>query len=95
MSMAGQSPWASGVNPDDPEAIEQHFRDSRRLGNMGIALVILPAIISGVIGILGLIFGVIGVRKPVKHGQAVVGIVMSSIPLLFMGIIVLLIGWFA
>jgi len=81
MSMGGQSPQASGVDLDDPVAIEEYFRASRNLGIAGIIVMASAPVFSGITGILGLIFGIIGVRKPGKKGQAIAGIVMSSIPI--------------
>ena len=91
MSMAGQSPEASGVDRYDIEAMEEYVRDSRALGTAGIIVAFSPPIISGITGILGLIFGIIGLGKPAKRAQAIAGIVMSGIPICI-GIIIIYAG---
>ena len=87
MSCAGQSPQASGVDFDDPVALEKYVEESRRLGTAGIIFVSVPPVITGITAVLGLIFGIIGACKPYKRGQAVAGIVLSSIPFLIMSIV--------
>jgi len=81
VSMAGQHPQSSGVDIDNPEAMEEYARGSRNLGNMGLTIVASPIIISGVTGILGIVFGIFGVMKPNKREQAIAGIVISCIPI--------------
>ena len=79
VSMAGQDPESSGVDFDDPRAMEGYNRDSIILGIMGILISDSPVIISGITGMLGLYFGITGVMKKNNRGQAVAGIVMSCI----------------
>ena len=83
MSCGGQSPQSSGVDLNDPEAVEEFFRDSRRLGAVGLVFILTPPILSGISAILGLVFGLIGRRKPGKREQAIAGIVMSGVALFF------------
>jgi len=89
ISMAGQSPQASGVDPDNPEAMEEYNRESGNLATTGMAIFFIAPVLSGVTAVPGLILGIIGVRKPSKRGQAIAGIVMSAIPI-FIGLILLL-----
>ena len=80
MSCAGQSPDASGIDTNNPEELERYIHESRSLGNTGITLFIAPSLTSGIIGVLGLIFGIIGASKPYKRAMAIFGIVLSGIP---------------
>ena len=89
VSMAGQSPQASGVDPDNPEAMVEYNRESARLAATGMVFFFITPILSGVTAVPGLILGIIGVRKPYKRGHAIAGIVMSAIPL-FIGMALLL-----
>ena len=89
VSMAGQSPQASGVDLNDPHAMEEFNRDSGNLVTTGIIFFIIPPILSGVTAIPGLILGISGVRRPHKRGQAIAGIVMSGIPVCI-GLVILL-----
>ena len=81
MSMAGQSPEASGVDMDNPAAIEEYYKESRVLGIAGAIVFFTPPVLTGITGLLGLIFGIIGTRKPHKRKKAIAGIVMSGIPI--------------
>jgi len=89
VSMAGQSPQASGVDPDNPEAMEEFNRESGNLATTGIVFFFIAPILSGLTALPGLILGIIGVRRPNKRGQAIAGIVMSAIPI-FIGMMLLL-----
>ena len=88
-SMAGQSPEASGVYIDNPEAMEEYYGDSRNLRITGTVFLSVPTVLSGVTALPGQVFGIIGVMKPGKRGQAVAGIIMSGIPICI-GIMILL-----
>jgi len=81
MSMAGQSPEASGVDMDDPTAIEEYYRESRILGITGAIVFFTPPVLTGITGLLGLIFGIIGSKNPYKRKKAIAGIVISAIPI--------------
>jgi len=91
ISMAGQSPMASGVDIDDPYALEVYGRESIRLRFMGLMLINIPPMISGMFGILALVFGIIGVMKPIKRGLAISGIMISVVPICT-GVLALLFG---
>ena len=88
LSMAGQSPEASDADPYDREAMEVYDRESGTLMVFGLIFFFTPPVLSGITGILGLVFGIIGVGKPGKKGQAKAGIIMSGITV-FIGLIVL------
>ena len=90
LSMAGQSPQASGFDTDNPAAMEEYFRESRNLRTSALVLFALPPATSWLLGIIGLVFGIIGVRNPNRKGQAIAGIVISSI-MNFVGIVIFLI----
>ena len=90
LSMAGQPPQAAGIDPDDLEALEVYDRESRILRNTAYVLFPLSPALALITGILGLVFGIIGVRNPGKHGQAIAGIVISGFTI-FAGILILLI----
>ena len=90
LSMAGQSPQASGVDLSDPDAIEEYNRASNNLGTAGGIFLITAPILSGVTAVSGLVLGIIGVIKPVKRGQAIAGIVMSAIPICIVIIVLFL-----
>ena len=87
MSCAGQSPEASGVDWNDPVAMEKYIEDSKRLGTTGIIVAVVPPVLTGITAFFGLLFGVIGLRKPYNRGQAVVGIVLSSLPFIIMTVV--------
>jgi len=93
ISMAGQSPEASGYDSDDKTAMEEYDRESGILGIIGIVLIFAPPVLSGMTAIPGLVFGILGARSPNKRGHAVAGIVMSSIPLCI-GLVYLLFVFF-
>ena len=88
LSMAGQSPEASDTDPYDRESMGVYDRESNTLMVFGLIFFFTPPILSGITGIIGLVFGILGVNKPGKRGQAKAGIVMSGITV-FIGIIVL------
>jgi len=87
MSMASQSPQASGVDLSDAEALEAYDNDSSILATIGIIVFFAPPILSGISAILGMIFGIFGLKNPYNRGQATAGIVMSSITIFIGGIV--------
>ena len=91
ISMAGQSPMASGVDMDDSAALEEYSRESGRLGLTGVMFINIPPLVSGISGVTALIFGIIGVRAHHKRGQAIAGILVSIVPI-FAGVLMLLFG---
>jgi len=87
ISCAGQSPQASGIDLDDPVALEEYIEESKRLGTAGMIVIIVPPVLTGIIAALGLIFGIIGVCKSYNRRRAVVGIVLSSIPFIISSVV--------